>query len=290
MSDPTLSLQFYRALAATIEEGSYSAAGQRLGTSHVAVAQHIRNFEERRGLRLLERERGRLVPSPIGQQLAEIGARMEEANQEAVRLLERKSPSGRATLRVGLGNAMPGLRIIDMMIRHHPNLTVSIQSASHRTVLNLVMRREVDVAVLPDLPPDPRLKHVAVLSQTVVAIASHTHPLAGGRHTTLEELATHPLIFRARGSSTQRVIDRAFAQIGLEPQPVLVADTRDAVLEAVNLGIGIGFMWDNGTGRVGQVRQIPIQQISHKATEVAFALRDERNELADVFLLMAQRL
>lgn len=290
MSEPSLSLQFYRALIATIEEGSYSAAGLRLGISHVAVTQHIRNFEDRRGVRLLVRERGKLAPSPIGQQLAEIGARMEDANQEANRLLARKTLSGRTNLRVGLGNLMPGLRIIEMMIRMQPNLAVSIESGSHRTVLNQVMRREVDVAVLPDLPADPRLKRVPVLQQTVVAIVSNTHPLVEKDSMNIKELAAQPLIFRARGSSTQRVLDREFSQLGLTPQPILMADTRDAVLEAANLGIGVGFMWDNGSSRVGQLHQITIKQVSHKATEVAFALHDERNELADIFLAMAKRL
>ncbi|MHA6644781.1 LysR family transcriptional regulator substrate-binding protein [Mesorhizobium sp. A623] len=139
-------------------------------------------------------------------------------------------------------------------------------------------------------PPDPRLKHVAVLHQTVVAIVGDNHPMARKDKISLEELATQPLIFRARGSSTQRVIDRAFDQLGLSPEPLLIADTRDAVLEAANLRIGIGFIWDNGTSRVGNFGQVPIKQVTHRATEVAFALRDERNELADVFLSMAKHL
>ena len=45
-------------------------------------------------------------------------------------------------------------------------------------------------------------------------------------------------IGRTKGSSTQRVVDRAFRTAGFEPAPLLTLDTRDAVYEAVVNGLG----------------------------------------------------
>ena len=50
---------------------------------------------------------------------------------------------------------------------------------------------------------------------------------------TCERLMAEPLIFRTRGSSTQRVVDRAFRAAGFEPVPFLTLDTRDAVCREV---------------------------------------------------------
>jgi len=84
--------------------------------------------------------------------------------------------------------------------------------------------------------------------------------------------------------STQKVVDRVFRQAGLEPTPRLVADTRDAVYEAVALGIGVGFMWRSGSFRTDSVRKIPVPSMATPVDEVVFALASEHNDLLDMFL------
>lgn len=277
-----------RAIAALAEEGSFSAAARRLGLSHTAVAQQIRGFESRHGFSLFEREKGRMRPTPFCAELAELGERFQETEAELARLIARKSPAGLVQLRVGLGNAMPGMAIIGRVLANHPSVSVTVESGSHQSVLKAVLRHEVDVGILPDIPPDPRFRRQTVLHQDVVMIVAETHPLADRARVSLAELMGHALIFRSRGSSTQRALDRAFARAGLAPVPRLVADTRDAVYEAVSLGIGAGFMWSQGTHRREQVRRIPLAAEGLAAQEVVFALANERNPLADLVFLAAQ--
>jgi hypothetical protein len=64
----------------------------------------------------------------------------------------------------------------------------------------------------------------------------------------------------------------------------LVADTRDAVYEAVALGIGVGFMWRFGTYRRDSVRRIAVPDMATPVDEVVFTLATERNDLVDMFL------
>ncbi|MFA5580545.1 MAG: LysR family transcriptional regulator [Paracoccaceae bacterium] len=277
-----------RAIAALAEEGSFSAAARRLGLSHTAVAQQIRGFEARHGFSLFEREKGRMRPTPFCAELAELGERFHETEAELARLIARKSPAGLVQLRIGLGNAMPGMAIIGRVLANHPSVSVTVESGSHQSVLKAVLRHEVDVGILPDIPPDPRFRRQTVLYQDVVMIVAESHPLADRDRVSLEDLMAHALIFRSRGSSTQRALDRAFARAGLAPVPRLVADTRDAVYEAVSLGIGAGFMWSQGTHRQEQVRRIPLAAEGLAAQEVVFALANERNPLADLVFLAAQ--
>jgi DNA-binding transcriptional LysR family regulator len=93
-----------------------------------------------------------------------------------------------------------------------------------------------------------------------------------------------PLIFRTRGSSTQRVVDRAFRRAGFTPSPLLTLDTRDAVYEGVANNLGVGFMWRHGTGRTDAVRRIEVREMDGKYDEVAFALAGENTVLLDAFL------
>ena len=276
-----------RALMTVIETGTFAAAGRRLGISHVAVSQQIREMEADHGISLFDRVAGTLRPTPICNELAEIGHRIMAAEQEAARVLDRRDAQGKPRLRIGLGNSMPGIAIAGLLLARRPNLSVQVESGSHQAILGAVLRRDVEVAVLPDVPPDPRFRRTPVQTQEVVAIVAVDGPWAGRGTVTLAELAAAPLVFRSRGSSTQRAVDRAFRALGLAPAPVLTADTRDAVYEAVATGIGVGFMWRQGTLRTDTVRRLAIQDLSATSDEVVFSLADERNEMVDQFFAAA---
>lgn len=280
----SLSLSRLRALTAVAEEGTFAAAARVLGISHTAVAQQIREIEAMHSVSLFERRNGTLRPTPICAELCDVGSRMHEAERDAVRILGRRDERGNRQLRVGLGNSMPGIAIVANLIANHSGVNVSVESGSHQTILAAVLQRRVDVAVLPDVPSDSRFRRVPILSQEVVAIVSADFPAPKEGFFSLSHLMQSPLIFRPRGSSTQKVVDRAFRQAALEPTPRLVADTRDAVYEAVALGIGVGFMWRFGTFRTDSVRRIPVPDMATPVDEVVFALASERNELLDMFL------
>lgn len=281
------SLSRLRALTAVAEEGSYSAAARRIGVSHTAVAQQVRLLERAHDIHLFDRVRGVLRPTPACIELCDIGNRMQQAERDAARVLARRGPSGRHLLRVGLGNSMPGIAIVGRVLAQHPALTVTVESGSHQDIMSAVSRRQVDVAVLPDLPADSRFRRAPVLSQEVVAIVAPDSPMAACQEVGLADLAARPLVFRSSGSSTQKIVDRGFRLAGLAPEPRLTADTRDAVYEAVALGIGVGFMWRHGTFRSDTVRRIRVPEFLSSVDEVVFALADERNALVDLFFNIA---
>lgn len=290
VSDPRrlLSRARLRAISAVSEEGSYAAAARLLGVSHTAISQQIREMETEHGMRLFERHLGLLRPTPICLELTEIGQRILEAEKDAARILERRDETGLQRLRVGLGNAMPGIAIAGQMLEQHRAILIAVESGSHQDILGAVLRREVDVAVLPDIPADRRFRRLPVVSQEVVAIVGARSPYADRKVITLRDLAGAPLIFRSRGSSTQKVVDRAFRMAGLHPVPQLIADTRDAVYEAVSLGIGIGFMWRHGTMRTDTVKRLDVPDLGAAVEEVVFALEEERNPLVDLFFNAAK--
>lgn len=289
LADPlrALSPARLRAIVTVAEQGSFAAAGRRLGVSHAAVSQQIREMEAAHGIRLFDRAGGVLRPTPVCQELTEIGQRILAAEQDAARVLERRDSHGKPRLRLGLGNSMPGIAIAGRMLAQHPGLSIGVVTGSHQEILSAVLRREVEVAVLPDVPADARFRRVPVVVQEVVAIVATGGPWAGRERVTLAELAAGPLVFRSRGSSTQKVVDRAFRRAGLAPEPRLTADTRDAVYEAVAAGIGAGFMWRHGTQRIDTVQRVAIADLSALSEEAAFALADERNQMVDLFLATA---
>ena len=67
--DPRHLVQF----AAIIEEGSFSLAAERLGTTQPALSSMVKTLETRAGLDLLARRRRPVTPTPLGAELARMG-------------------------------------------------------------------------------------------------------------------------------------------------------------------------------------------------------------------------
>ncbi len=278
-----------QALVAVTEAGSFAAAARRLGISHTSVAQQIHELEQEQSVHLFDRIGGKLCPTPLCDELYDIGQRIISAELDAERLLSRCDIHGRRFLRVGLGNAMPGMALIAQVIQDVPSLSVSVVTGSHQRIMQAVASREIDVAILPDVPRDPRFRIAPLVSQDIVAIVHPDHPLSRRANLGLGELAEQKLIYRTRGSSTQRLVDRAMRAAGFDPIPVLTADTRDGVAEAVALGVGIGFMWRLGTSRTDMFRCLAVAELAQASQEVVFALGDERNVVIDLFFGTAER-
>ena len=279
----SLTLSRIRAVNAVAAGGSYAAAARALGLSQPAISRHVRDLEAEFGVRLFDRKNGLLQATPVCLELCDVAERMAEAERHAMRILMRHNTLLNGRLTIGLGNSMPGMALIAAFHKRHPSIEIAVETGSHEAITRAVLTRAVDIGILPDVPRDGRFRHDLLMRQNVVAIVHPASPLAGHDSVSCQRLLQEPLIFRTRGSSTQRVVDRAFRAAGVEPVPLLTLDTRDAVYEAVVNGLGVGFMWRNGTGRTDIVRRLTVTEMSREYDEMVFALSEEKSVLHDAF-------
>lgn len=283
-----LSLTRIRAVNAVATAGSYAGAARLLGISQPAVSQHIHGVEDEFGVKLFQRRNGLFHPTPLCSELCDIAERMAEAENAAARILNRQNTLLNGRISIGLGNSMPGMALIAMFNKRHPGIAISVETGSFEEITKAVITRRVDIGVLPNVPDDGRFRRELLVRQQVVAIVHPDSDLADRGNLTCHQLMEAPLIFRIKGSSTQRVVDRAFRAAGFEPTPLLSLDTRDGVYEAVANGMGVGFMWREGTGRTDGIRRIPVAEMNKAYDEVVFMPQDEDGLLGRAFFATAR--
>ena len=275
-----------RAVNAVFEAGNFSAAARRLGVSQPSVAQLVRELESEFDVRLFDRHGHSLVATPLCHQLYAATNRIQAMEADAVAILEQREELAGGELRVGLGNAMPGMVLISLFKGLYPKIQISVEIGNWSDIVAAVIDRRVDVAVLPEVPQDRRFRCEVCLNQRVVAICHPGHPLnqlGQGAHVSIAELTQYPLVFRTRNSSTQRVVDRTFRAAGLRPEPAIVVNTREGMLEAVANQLGVGFIWEHGSSRVDRIAKVVVSEMDVELPEYIFSLFGTKGKLVELF-------
>jgi len=186
-------------------------------------------------------------------------------------------------LRIGLGNAMPGMSLIATFRKLFPKIQINIEIGSWSAIVAAVVDQRVDVAVLPEVPDDSRFRREACIQQRVVAMCHPGHALAGRTPVAIASLMEHPLVFRSRDSSAQRAVDKAFRLAGVRPMPAIVVNTREGMLEAVANRLGVGFGWEHGSSRVDRIAKVVIAEMEMESPEYIFSLSGKRGRLVELF-------
>ena len=144
--------------ARVVDEGSFTAAADRLGLPKSTVSRRLSQLEERLGERLLLRTTRRLSITEFGSALLE-HARQVDTEVEAVAALaesRQARPSGR--LRVSMPNDFANLLLTDMLAAFsalHPAVTLELDLSPRRVDL---LGENFDVAIrMGELPDDTLL-------------------------------------------------------------------------------------------------------------------------------------
>lgn len=146
--DPRHLIQF----ASIIEEGSFSEAAEKLGTTQPALSNMVKNLEVRTGLKLLAQRRRPVIPTAIGKELAVKGQGIRSLIDEADRDTEDSKKGTVGTIRV----AAPSFfcehvlaSLIVEFLRQRPGTKFDIRTGYNLELHEMVERREVDLALGP---------------------------------------------------------------------------------------------------------------------------------------------
>lgn len=146
--DPRHLVQF----ATIIEEGSFSLAAERLGTTQPALSNMVKVLEARAGLDLLARRRRPVTPTPLGAELARMGQGVRSLIHEAERTTDDVRRGQVGVIRVAAPSFFCEFVLSEMVTdfwESHPKASFDIQTGYQPELYELVAGNEVDMAFGP---------------------------------------------------------------------------------------------------------------------------------------------
>ena len=231
-----------RAIAA---EGSIAAAARTLKYTRSAVSQHLSALERETGAQLVERTGGRVVLTPVGEELVEHTERILVELRAAEAMLSSDPDPIGGLLRVGvpfgegpriMSRALTGVR------QSFPGLEIRLAATTDETGADEVRRGLLDMVILSRFGAAHQraqlgLREWILGSDELRLCVPPGHRLAGADEATMAELQDEQWIFNA-GSTLGQLTMTLCLTAGFEP--VLAASVNDLGTAVGLVGIGWG--------------------------------------------------
>jgi DNA-binding transcriptional LysR family regulator len=228
-----------------IELGTVSRAAEVLGVSQPAASKLMMRLESESGLKLFNREKGRLAATAQGLRLYEeidrifVGVRQVET---AIAIIRREA-QGR--LIVGVLPALSGGFIQEAtmnFLKCHPHVYCSVQSHESRRIVESILTRRLDVGLVTSRIDNPYIVTETLLEHPLLCIMPIGHPLARLKVVRPQHLSGVPFVAFSDDSYTGQTIAALFERHQVEANIVLSASFNSTVCQFVAAGLGVSLV------------------------------------------------
>jgi DNA-binding transcriptional LysR family regulator len=237
-------LEFFWALA---ERQSITEAGKAVSISQPTASRRLKAMEEELGGQLVDRNAYPLSLTPFGFLLLDFADDvLKRYHALMLRRDQDHSVIGRLTIAT---SSSPAARLVTRMVADfitaQPGVHVELWEMNSREVEQRIAAGDAPVGFMGVPAQIPEIATLPVAEDEIVLLIPH-HPLFSQLRRTVQWEAVQPLPFVVRrvGSGTQATISRALAKRGwAEPRHVVLeVDTAAAMIDAVESGLGAGFV------------------------------------------------
>ncbi len=242
----SLNLHLLRLFAAVARHGSFSRAAEALHVSQPAVSRGVREFEDQVGNRLLERKASGVTPTEAGKILLRHASALFAAERAAEEDLAALRGLTSGSLSIGASTTISSWFLPSLLGEYHqahPAIKLQLRIANTSDVLDLLLARELDVALVEGPAEHPGVVVRPWQEDRLVWIAASNHPLAKlPSPLTLDHIADELILVREPGSGTREVAAAAMTAHGFHPKEMLEVGSTEAIKHMVAAGIGIALI------------------------------------------------
>jgi DNA-binding transcriptional LysR family regulator len=235
-------MEIFRSVMLT---GSINGAAKLLFISQPAVSRIISHTEQTLGLKLFNRTKGKLIPTPEGVALfRQVDEFYEHAMQ--VNNFARDLAQG-ATGTLNLSSSpclsytvMP--RAIAHFIARYPKIRVIYHTSQLNCMAAEVLSNKVDVAVAVMPIQHPNVRVEVFMTGKMSCVLPNDHPLVSRPVLSLADVSRYPLIVHHPSITFGKLVSAAFRDAGLEIRSRVNVFQTDVACSLVRAGAGIAIV------------------------------------------------
>lgn len=295
-----MNLQQLTTFSTVINEGSMTAAAEKLFLTQPAVSQQIRNLEEELGVELLVRGVRQAKATLQGQILYDYAKKIIALTQQAEVAIQTIGAEVEGHLRIGTINSL-GLYMISpvvgLFLKHNSNLKITLTYARGEDVMKRFRDGELDVAILPDC--EKEYGHELDGARKQLLAKDELWLVASGKDPHLpssidfSELVKKPLVsMTANYPYFEAQLKKKFAEHSMRYSPVFEATNVGTLKRVVESGLGWGFLPSHSIYkqvRMGRLHQIEVENFRYPINVFYYSRKESESQTVDVFYRALQQ-
>ncbi|MRT19801.1 LysR family transcriptional regulator [Comamonas sp. CAH-2] len=239
-----------KCFVAVYEQGSVSAAAERLHMTQPPLSILLRKLEDELGVNLFDRSGHRLVPTATGE-LFYLRAKALQANLQAMRRELRETAQGsRGTVHIGCATAaslfiMP--RVMEQLLASAMKITVHVHEGETGYLLQRLRERSLDLVICRSQFAAPELQNQEVMNEPLRVALPPQHPLCGQAQIALGALRAERFLLHSSllGTGISDMLLRACQEAGFTPEVAYWGVETLPMLLMVQKGLGVAFAPDS---------------------------------------------
>ncbi|MEC9345433.1 MAG: LysR substrate-binding domain-containing protein [Pseudomonadota bacterium] len=279
-----------RAFHAVGKAGSFTSAARFLNVSQPTITTQVRELERTYGVELFVRSASGARLTETGTGLFRLVDQWHELQRECHEYLSSFQALQTGRLTIGTYGPYDAIDLTAVMRQRYPGLEIAVVFANSQQLKARLRSHEIDVAVMSGVTYGEDFACMKHRRRKLVALVANAHPWAQRTGLTMEELAREPLVCRERGSAVRDYLEVAAADKGLKLGWTTEIGSRDGIVAAVERGLGIGVIFDEGRLPADKVTILPLDNARCDATVdiVCLAERSD-NRLIKSFVDLAAK-
>lgn len=291
-----ISLKQLEVFVTIVECGNFTEAGKKLYLAQSTVSSHITALEDTLRVSLFRRESKRTI------ELTADGKRVYQYAKDLVSkcnaLEQTMALEERRELLIGASTVPSKCLLPEKMIafqRSHPECCCVVRGGDSEQIQQMVLDGDVQIGFVGSTDNRQQLCYEQIARDTLVLITPNTPRFAAAKRQGMlgKELLTEPLIFRDRGSGTQKMIDNYLSSLDQEeysPDVRFYAADPEMILSLVASGAGVSVLSNlcaQERIRAGDVLAFELEETPVcRNIYMVYQRRGAMSELAKAFVAM----
>jgi DNA-binding transcriptional LysR family regulator len=226
------------------ERLSLARVAEHLRLTPSAISFQIKQIEEQTGFALFERIGRKVALTDAGSVLLTYARVVLQSLHDADQaMLALKGVHGG---RIKLGLVSTAKYIVPHMIarfrKRYSDVAVILRDANRRDILEMLMKGEIDLAVMGQPPDGADVIAERFADHPSVIIAPPSHPLRDRPNLPAGLLASEWFIIREDGAGTRALADGFFRSAGFNPKIAMESSSNETIKQSVIAGIGLALI------------------------------------------------
>lgn len=272
-----------------VRHRSFSKAAEELFVSQPAVTKHIKGLEHKVGTRLIERGRGGFHLSEAGKILFKSAQKISNHLREVENHLGRLQKERHGLLRIGTTESysrclMP--KLLSGFQNLFPSIKIALDVGNSEEIEKSLTAYRNDLALIGMTKVPHKFESIPFLKEELVLIVSPSHPMAKREKVSLKAIRKFPFIIRAKGSTTRKIILKAFQELGIRPFLLIEAGSSEFIKQWVSEGKGISIIVRRiaeEEARRGLIKMVSLDEKLYLQVVLLFLREEQANPVIKTF-------